>query len=334
MARRSILKTLTPDKCTFPNLGLWFDKFPTSLDHDNPGDFNRIFQEVADAKIIGPAYRLCFDNWKKALTEIGALVVKADASKTRLAVGLGNESALETSIAFNYTHGVPVIPGSALKGLAASFARKELDGWESDGEAYQQLFGFSSQDSSQQSGCVVFYDAWPDPDNGAMLHQDVINVHHKNYYQAEADVVESPPADWDDPVPIAFLTSSGKYWVAVSSESDEWSKAALDILRMALDEYGVGGKTSRGYGRMKLELPQAAAKAPQADLESLIVALTKLRLDKASFNSVHVSKWDKLPDGDVKKQFGEAILVKLRQLGWDKDWSGKEWLQKIRKYCE
>lgn len=43
-------------------------------------------------------------------------------TRTRLVVGLGSESTLETAITLHRNYGVPFIPGSALKGLARAYA--------------------------------------------------------------------------------------------------------------------------------------------------------------------------------------------------------------------
>src|ERR1700680_515711 len=43
---------------------------------------------------------------------------------SRLIVGLGSENVLETGIRLHHTYGLPVIPGSALKGLAAHYCHE------------------------------------------------------------------------------------------------------------------------------------------------------------------------------------------------------------------
>jgi CRISPR-associated protein Cmr6 len=39
----------------------------------------------------------------------------------RLIVGLGGDNVLETGLTLHHTYGVPLIPGNALKGLAAHY---------------------------------------------------------------------------------------------------------------------------------------------------------------------------------------------------------------------
>jgi len=47
-------------------------------------------------------------------------------TKSRLIVGLGQESVYETSIRLHRNYGVPIIPGSALKGIAKHYAVEKL----------------------------------------------------------------------------------------------------------------------------------------------------------------------------------------------------------------
>jgi CRISPR-associated protein Cmr6 len=47
----------------------------------------------------------------------------------------------------------------------------------------------------------------------------------------------------------------GKFHVAVTcdgepAEAVKWAKLTLQLLKQALEEWGVGGKTNSGYGRL------------------------------------------------------------------------------------
>jgi CRISPR-associated protein Cmr6 len=167
----------------------------------------------------------------------------------RLAVDLGADSVLETSIALHHTYGVPFIPGSALKGLAAHFADQHLEAhWKKNQDAHTIMFG-----TTDAAGYVTFFDALFVPDSGKqgkMLWKDVITVHHKEYYQSG----DQPPADWDGTTIIPFLTTSGSFLIALAGP-DGWVEKAFDILALALEKEGIGAKTSSGYGRMSFEKP-------------------------------------------------------------------------------
>ena len=188
----------------------------------------------------------------------------------RLAINLGAEAILETSIALHHTYGTPYIPGSALKGLASHYTMKHLDEkeWGKESQAFKILFG-----SPESAGYVTFFDALYVPRSGYQgqaLWSDVITVHHPDYYQTG----NTPPADWDSPTPIPFLTATGDYLVALSGP-EEWVKAAFEILALALEHEGVGAKTSSGYGRMLL-----GEKSQGTEVSTEPYALAKNRLLK------------------------------------------------------
>jgi CRISPR-associated protein Cmr6 len=176
-------------------------------------------------------------------------------------VGLGEESVLETAIALHHTYGIPYIPGSALKGLAARYANKWLasETWGKGADAYTTVFG-----AAAEAGYITFFDALYIPgsaDGDRPLALDVVAVHHRDYYSG-AD--PAPPADWDSPVPIPLLSATGAYLVALHG-AESWVEAAFEILNLAFAEEGVGAKTSSGYGRMSFEPENGATTAVDAD---------------------------------------------------------------------
>jgi CRISPR-associated protein Cmr6 len=87
----------------------------------------------------------------------------------------------------------------------------------------------------------------------------VLTVHHKSYYDAGGRVAQGRPEPWpndyDDPNPVAFMTvhPRARFLVAVSGGGEETALAA-HILKQAIEEWGVGGKTSLGYGRGTLSV--------------------------------------------------------------------------------
>jgi len=231
--------------------GLWLDKYFGASMPENAESAVKKAQLVADvAGIATPdAYSGFFDRWKAALVQAGVPESQMREAKVqaRLAVGLGGEAVLETAITLHRTYGVPYIPGSALKGLAASYAHKRLEGetWRKGGEAHMIMFG-----NTKSAGYVAFFDALYVPGSGhkgKALWPDVITVHHPDYYGGK----DSAPADWDNPNPVPFLSATGCYLIALGGDS-QWVEKAFEILALALKEEGVGAKTSSGYGRMSI----------------------------------------------------------------------------------
>src|SRR5205085_10984928 len=99
-------------------------------------------------------YKAFYEDWKKRLKDFGAQTREAEV-KGRMIVGLGSESVLETSITLHHTYGVPYIPGSALKGLAANYTRQRLgEHWQKGSPAYKVIFG-----DTDDAGYITFFDA-------------------------------------------------------------------------------------------------------------------------------------------------------------------------------
>jgi CRISPR type III-B/RAMP module RAMP protein Cmr6 len=217
------------------------DASGTALANKTVGDkeppaVNALIEKSCEIKVAD--YSSWFSDWQSSLVRFGARCFQATTTG-RMVVGLGNESVLETAISLHRIYGVPFIPGSALKGLASSYARQRLQGWDHSGDAYKILFG-----DTTTAGYVTFWDALAIQHQ---LHPDIITVHHPEYYGSG----DKPPADWDDPTPIPFISASGSFLIALSGPA-EWIKTAHGILKLALEEYGIGAKTSSGYGRMVL----------------------------------------------------------------------------------
>lgn len=203
-----------------------------------------------------PLYTAAFGRWAGSLP-IGTISAEL-AAAGRLVVGLGSENVLETGIRLHHTYGLPVIPGSALKGLAAHYCdtvwgQRNLDAapetsrrfGRDGGDYHRLLFG-----TTDDSGCVTFHDAWLTPGSPAPLALDVMTPHHPDWLDGK------PPTDFDSPVPVPFVSVVGTFRVAVSwcgpaaDAARNWAQLGFELLKEALREWGVGGKTSSGYGRL------------------------------------------------------------------------------------
>lgn len=230
--------------------GLWLDKYIDGQAKEDTTSRRTLVEQVSLIP-IPETYRRFYKRWKKTLHDDYDAKFRYAEVRGRMAVGLGNEGVLETSVALHRTYGVPYIPGSALKGLAAHYANlraSENSRWKKDGDLYNVVFG-----TAEGEGNILFFDALYVPDtghNGRPLHPDVIAVHHREYYQDP----KKAPADWDSPTPIPFLSATGTYLIALAApelpQADDWINGVFAILEGALAEMGIGAKTSSGYGRM------------------------------------------------------------------------------------
>jgi CRISPR-associated protein Cmr6 len=226
----------------------------------------------------------------------------------RFVVGLGAAHVLETGITLHRLFGLPIIPGSALKGVARSQALFQLAEKlgvpilspteatarakkgiltplekleavilsQEDEEAQKTLLSQLLRDnavpedaplrrsnlqslremwqpflevfgSTERAGSVIFLDAVPMKSPNFQL--DIMNPHYPNYYRTQG---QNPPADWESPNPVFFLTvSETPYLFAIAARSEQGNRLlgfAENWLKGALKELGIGAKTSADYG--------------------------------------------------------------------------------------
>lgn len=245
-------------------------------------------------------YPHAFARWRSSFGAPGDRCVEVELA-SRLLVGHGNTSATDVGLTVHHTWGVPLLPGSALKGLLAHYVdaaygpdRADLPPWDQSeaeleragfqgvtwrgrriargpGEVYRALFGSpdAEQDAAMRergleagasAGLVAFYDALYVPDSapdGKPFAADVLTVHQKEYYDTSGGTW---PNDYDSPNPVAFLTvRPGTRLLLVLTGPAAWTELAERLLFDALAEWGVGGKTSAGYGRLVRATPRPAA---------------------------------------------------------------------------
>ncbi len=264
-ACRNALCNVTANTAAHP--GLLLACYAKDLDDKGEAKKDLLVAAKSASNQVKPLYEVAFNQWESSLPK------KDDARMPtfsgnfkvlgRLVIGLGSEGVLETGLTLHHTYGTPIIPGSALKGLAYHYAadvwgpgneeyRRKVDYIENGkektriGKYLEILFG-----SQEDAGHIIFHDAWILPgclENSLCL--DVMTVHHPDYYMGA-----KPPTDFDDPTPIPFLSVQGTFKVAVSCDvgderGQQWAKLALTLLTEALKEWGIGGKTNSGYGRM------------------------------------------------------------------------------------
>lgn len=249
---------------------------------------------------VAPDYARSYERWEKSFSAAGDRLPKLEL-KSRLLIGHGSSSAVDVGITVHHTWGVPVIPGSAVKGLVAHYvdatygpSEPDRQPWEQQGDertrahyqgvtwrgrcvergpgaVYRALFGApdAREDdvmrehdlgAGASAGLVVFHDALYVPGSikgNKPFAADVLTVHQKSYYDS---LGKSAPNDYDSPNPVAFLTvRPGACLLFALSGPAQWTDLAEKLLRDALDRWGVGGKTSAGYGRFGVSKTRAAA---------------------------------------------------------------------------
>jgi|GEM_PF-5948824 len=245
----------------------------------------------------------------------------------RLIVGLGNESVYETSMTLHYVYGIPYIPASGIKGVIRNWVVNEnFNSQESEAlknTEFVNIFG-----SGDAEGKVIFFDAFPINLTNESIQPDIMNPHYPKYYDGN-----KPPADWQSPKPIFFLTLKDTNFEFIFGVKNNANSELLKTLTTpetgwlfrALKEQGIGAKTAVGYGRMyepekvKLSfLPENKKKLSKNRQHKAEGIITRIAKD-TSYKDVHYAsiyirendireniKVNRLPN---KLEIGTIILV-------------------------
>ena len=253
---------------------------------------------------ISPDYARAFARWRSSFGAPGDRVREL-ALQSRLLIGHGNPSPIDVGLTVHHTWGVPMIPGSTLKGMLAHHvdaiygpADPALPPWDQPetereharyqgvtwdgrrihrgpGDVHRALFGAPDADEDRahlerglaagaQRGLVMFHDALYVPsttEGDRPFAADVLTVHQKSYYNAGGT---RAPNDYDAPNPVGFLSvRPGAHLLVALSGPPDWTELAERLLLEALAAWGVGGKTSSGYGRLEPPAARGADRGTQ-----------------------------------------------------------------------
>jgi len=327
------------------NASLFFDKW---LERQETGTGGSSAKDELLNKLVGTSpsevYGKAFERWKSLIESQPNTASAVMRVKGSLIVGLGGENVLEAGLTLHRTYGMPIIPGSALKGLSRHYAQQVLGLLQgcrelSAGNGYQGAYHEILFGNTESAGCVNYLDAWYVPGSAPgdkPFVRDVITTHHPKYYQEQSRW----PWDFDDPNPVPFISVRGSFLVAVSGPSKEWAEFALKLLQQALEDYGVGGKTSSGYGRLRVEEKAPAAPKPgvapggpatagpgEHPLVRQIKAVTPANVKGQVPN--FYQKWQALQTREEKVQVAEAIIARLEEVGALKQWQERPWVKEL-----
>src|SRR5258706_3964206 len=175
---------LSQDDWVGSHAGLWFDKYlgyhlqkgeqppPDPRTGKSKPTPQKALVDAVSGIPEPAAYDMFFKRWQAQIESMRVaidgceyrVIAKPAKAQGRIVLGLGDESAIETAVTVHHTYGVPYIPGSALKGLAAAYAHRVLEGdiWrkaiykegklvKKAGDAHTAMFGTTSG-----AGYVVF----------------------------------------------------------------------------------------------------------------------------------------------------------------------------------
>lgn len=261
-ARRKRLQNLAIGNTTHPGLALQrylAGHKPKERDNQQsmPED---ILLDAVSGLGASEVYEAAFHRWRRFATAQPSERARVHFTLTAaspIAIGLGNASPLEVGMTLHHTYGMPIIPGSALKGLCRRGALQLVNEGKLEQKNFEHLFG-AGGDKNAAAGAVVFYDALyvPDSVGGKPFHRDVITVHHPEYYGSRG---AKPPTDFDDPNPVPFLVvkPGAQFLFVLDAITLEWAQFTEKLLRWCLANLGVGAKTNAGYGYFALDTQHA-----------------------------------------------------------------------------
>lgn len=188
------------------------------------------------------------------------------------------DEAYQLGFYFDYTTGLPVIPGSSVKGALRSFFPSFGETQESlkkktDKEALHEYINFhlgegNALDQEQmkafEAGIFkngdVFYDAIVTKVNTKLLAPDYITPHKnmegKTYRDANGQKIRIPD-EFVDPTPIKFLKVAPGVTFTFQFKLNDFIDGTLTItayqklslFKNILLDIGIGAKTNVGYGK-------------------------------------------------------------------------------------
>lgn len=155
--------------------------------------------------------------------------------------------------ALHSVYGIPYIEGSSVKGLLRDCIIHEKYDCNKDvailDPFFQKIFGVSSDHTTDNSGRgkLVFFDSFPK--SKFTLEKDIQTPHYIDYYSSKG---EKSPADDDKLNMFTFYVAKDTTFRIMIGMLEKFSDTEVrqikSYLTMALEDYGLGGKTNVGYG--------------------------------------------------------------------------------------
>lgn len=283
------------------------------VEDGDPGAKAKHVQAVCRTMADG-LYTNAFARWRRSTEDAQRFRQVILALESRLFIGMAGGGALETGCAISHTYGMPYIPGSSVKGIVSTHARKRLG--DEGKAARQELFGSEPDDRHPAglAGLIGFHDAWWVPDSAKFpLVQEVVTTHHMEYYSGDG---KQPATDFDSPVPNAQIAVQGSFLFVMEGPC-AWHGLAEDMLKDALHEQGIGAKTRAGYGYFKRDA------VPEAQPTCAWVDENVERLSKEHHASIQdtlrgrplAEAWAAIADPDIKEEALSDILARLKKNG-------------------
>lgn len=265
----------------------------------------------------GPSrlYTLAYERWKGMTADSGRFRSLYMKLPQRLFIGLSTASAIETGVCTSHSYGMPMIPGSSVKGAARAHAA-------AIGVPADYLAALFGEDESTAiaakrapgAGSLVWHDAWwiPEIDTKPFV-REVVTVHHQQYYAGQGEAT-----DFDSPIPNAQIAVEGRFHFVVEGDP-AWAQLALDLLKKTLIDSGIGAKRAAGYGFMEVDTA-ATRKADNEQRETFKKTLgtaDKVRLQLQDLEEKKLAEKFGTGINATKGEYSEAEWALVAEIGME-----------------
>lgn len=146
-------------------------------------------------------------------------------------------SVLNLGIRLHRNFSCPYIPGSALKGVTRHYAFQNCE----DTDKLNRIFG-----NQERAGSVAFLNAFPADSNWKMV-VDVLTKHN-DPEEEHLDTKKTTPIFFPAVEKGAVFTF---HVVPLKHDAGNDAEQVVELIKSALMEWGIGAKTSAGYGWFK-----------------------------------------------------------------------------------
>ena len=344
-SRRSSLAHFKIDDFMGTNIALWLDKYigdcrKKSAEAEENTSKMTLVQQAGQVQVPADyfhAISLREDEWSVDLLNDRVDLLEV-IFEQRVVVGLGQSGVLETGITLDHTWGLPKLPGSSIKGVAAAAAHllAEGDEWKKTGGAdgsdtakgvyHAALFG-----DLEEAGLVSFLDGWwrPMSKGDRPLHPDIMTPHQQQYYMDG----KAPPNDLTSPIPVPFLTTTGVFVIPILGPR-QWRDLAIQLLAKGLAELGIGAKTAKGYGHGIVNLKKLEEDRRDWEGKRSVVTAKQRAIDslKLCFDSNFRSQFDRglIPIWESRQGMDLVLdLALFEGLFTQEQLTPSEWIEKL-----
>jgi len=253
------------------------------------------------AKVDGALAKVGNDNARRFLAYLdksfkGSVVTFEATLGSRMMVNLAGGVAENAGIALDRCFGLPLIPGSAVKGITRVQALWEIHEAKGDEKLRllrlaMLLFGYGAHDlrgdfgwaggereaqaiadeigAQDFKGCACFLPAYPT--TATTLVVDMVNPHYPNYYGGRSQRAEDNESPIPNYFPAVEACSTFGFAALLNRVPDLPNITATGLLAQvkqwlerAVTRKGVGAKTAAGYGWFELGRKETVAPSASA----------------------------------------------------------------------